>query len=81
MTVDKDGNITLNGVEAQLNDPEHNTRVYITEQAGVLTFRVFVKEVEFDWQKAQKAYVTFRERCQFTMTKEQYESLGQRMFK
>lgn len=78
MTADKDGNITLNGIQAVLDDPANKTRIFITEHEGVITFRVYVKELDLF---RRSSIMKFTEKCKFTLTKEQYEHIAQRMFK
>lgn len=78
MTIDANGEIRLNGVQATLDDPSNNTRIYITENNGILTFRVYVKELDLF---RRSSITKFTEKCKFTLTKEQYEHIGQRLFK
>lgn len=75
MTIDANGEIRLNGIQAMLDDPDNGTRLYITEHDNTLTFRVFVRE------QGKEAIMRFTEKCRFTMTKAQFEQLGNRLFK
>ncbi len=75
MTIDANGEIRLNGIQALLDDPDNGTRLYITEHNNTLTFRVFVRE------HGKEAIMRFTEKCRFTMTKAQFLQIGEKLFR